>query len=514
MNPNIGPAPRRRVASVAVPAAVVVALAVTVAWSVWPMAHPAREIRVAQVVYNARVPSAAMSESQPNASAAVVQAPGWLEADPYLVAASGLADGIVESVAVLEGDRVEAGQVVARLVSEDSRLRLRSAESALARARAVLSDAEAERRAAGLNWEHPIGLERAVDASRAALAEAQADLDRLPSLLASAEATLVSLEEQRDRVRESSQRNVANDIELIVAQQRVEAQRSDLAAVRASRGILRARVDRLAAELAFAERDAELRIDDRRRLDAAGAAVARAQAELQLAEASRDEASLELDRMTIRAPISGFVQRRVKMPGDKLVRMMDSPHSTHVVHLYDPSRIQVRADIPLADAAGVFVGQRCEVIVEVLPDRVFRGEVTRITHEADLQKNTLQAKVRVIDPDPLLRPEMLTRVRFLAGGPAETAAPERGGGSARLLVPSDAITHSDGSPVVWLVTDRRRGRGVLEPRPVRVIAKEGSWTRIDADLHPGDLVAFGVADARAGERVVLGADLGTEGGAS
>ena len=39
-----------------------------------------------------------------------VQAPGWLEADPFYVACTALADGIVESVLVLEGERVEKGR--------------------------------------------------------------------------------------------------------------------------------------------------------------------------------------------------------------------------------------------------------------------------------------------------------------------------------------------------------------------------------------------------------------------
>ena len=146
----------------------------------------------------------------------------------------------------------------------------------------------------------------------------------------------------------------------------------------------------------------------------------RARAVVARATARRDQDKLRLERMVIRAPITGLVQRRLKVPGDKIMLGMDDPLSAHLLHLYDPERLQVRVDVPLADAAGVFVGQRCEIVVDILPDVVFVGDVTRITHEADLQKNTLQVKVRVIDPDPVLKPEMLTRVRFLAeGGPPQ-----------------------------------------------------------------------------------------------
>ncbi len=54
--------------------------------------------------------------------AVTVQAAGWLEADPYKSYVTALTDGIVREVLVLEGETVRAGQVVARLVDEDSSL--------------------------------------------------------------------------------------------------------------------------------------------------------------------------------------------------------------------------------------------------------------------------------------------------------------------------------------------------------------------------------------------------------
>lgn len=225
------------------------------------------------------------------------------------------------------------------------------------------------------------------------------------------------------------------------------------------------------------------------------------------AEAARDEAALELERMTIRAPVGGVVQRRLKAPGDKVVRSIDSPHSAHIVELYDPERLQVRVDVPLADAAHIFDGQRCEVVVEALPDRTFAGVVLRTTHLADIQKNTLQVKVKVIDPDPLLRPEMLTRVRFLARGEAEADGANASRG--RVLAPEGAVVRTDTGERVWLVTDRREGRGVLHATPVEVLSREGGWASISGEVPPGALLAIGDG-LRDGQRIVVA----PEGGAS
>jgi multidrug efflux pump subunit AcrA (membrane-fusion protein) len=166
----------------------------------------------------------------------------------------------------------------------------------------------------------------------------------------------------------------------------------------------------------------------------------------------------------------------------------------------------VRVDVPLADASHVRVGQVCEVVVEVLPDRVFRGEVLRLTNEADVQKNTLQAKVRVIDPIPILRPEMLTRVKFLPGitGPARgTTGSDEPMKGERVRVPLSALEEIDGTARVWLVVDRRGDRGVLRAAPVRAIERSDGWVSVAGEIAPGALVALEPGRFRPGQRVVI-----------
>ncbi|MFG0306749.1 MAG: efflux RND transporter periplasmic adaptor subunit [Phycisphaerales bacterium JB040] len=505
---------RSRIGSRLVLAGVLAAILGIVAWTALPLMTPAREVGVVQAVFvRAESTQAPADPERGRNSTQTVQAPGWLEAEPYTVACTALADGVVESIEVLEGDRVERGDVIARLVAEDSELRLRVAEAELASARASLRASETEREAATRTWDEPVELERAVAAGRAGVAESEAELAQLPSLVEAASATLRRLEEEASRATESRDQGAATELEVIIARQREAAQRAEVRALEARKPLLEARVARLRSDLVAAERSLELRIEDRRRLDASEAAVASAQAAVARAEARRAEAALELDRMTVRAPISGYVQRRLKAPGDKVIRMMDSPHSAHVVHLYDPEQLRVRVDVPLADASHVSVGQACEVVVEVLPDRVFRGEVLRTTHEADLQKNTLEIQVKVHDPDPILRPEMLTRVKFLPSsgrdGPP-TRPDDRDGMEA--LVPEDAIQQHAGEPVVWLVTQRRGGRGSLARSPVSVIRSEDGWSHVRGTVRPGDLIAVGLDRPRAGERVRLASDAGVEGG--
>src|SRR5512140_964629 len=81
---------------------------------------PATPVRVVPVVAKAGVQAAGK---------VIVQAPGWVEADPFPVAVSALADGVVAEVLVLEGQAVAANEIVARLIDADAKLGLARAEA-------------------------------------------------------------------------------------------------------------------------------------------------------------------------------------------------------------------------------------------------------------------------------------------------------------------------------------------------------------------------------------------------
>ena len=101
---------------------------------------------------------------------------------------------------------------------------------------------------------------------------------------------------------------------------------------------------------------------------------------------------------------------------------------------YQPEHLRARIDVPLGSVGPIREGQEVELRSEVLGNAVVRGVVQRVQRESDLLKNTLQVKVRVIDPPALLRPETLCRARFLGSEQAGSqAAP------AAFLVPKAAV---------------------------------------------------------------------------
>lgn len=470
------PLPRRRWSTrVLIPGGVLLSALGVLAYAARGALRPAIPVQVAPAVMRTDVQSA-------TSGSAIVQAPGWVEPDPFPISVTTLADGIVEEVLVLEGEPVEKGEAVARLVADDAQLalqraeaELRERESQLQRARAVVTQAQD-------NWDNPIELERKLETSQAMLAEKGAELVRLPAEIEVAKARLAELDDAFARVREAraASAGAISEQELIRAQKQRDAQAAVLESTQAREAIIKAQIAQLEAEVKAAERDLELRIADRRALDEAKAALAAAEAAVGRARAVRAEAQLRLDRMEVRAPADGIVMARLVQPGSKLMLGADNPAGAQVLRMYDPDRQQVRVDVALGDAAKVHVGQAAEVVVNSLPDRTFEGEVTRVVHEADIAKNTLQFKVAIKEPSPEIKPEMLARVKFLAEVTTRPAA------EASLFVPAESVREGDGSATVWLFDQTHE---VAQVRSVTLgSARLDGWVEVREGLRPGDRV--------------------------
>jgi len=493
--------PPRWKTRILVPAAILLLVMLLLAWSASESILPATPVRVVPVVVKA---------VHGSSGSVTVQAPGWLEPDPHPHYVSALDEGTVEEILVLEGDSVERGEVVARLVDEDARLSLRRAEAELQRERASVLAAQADLTAARDELSNLIEPARAAAVAKAMVSETEAEIVQLASDVAAARARLLEIQDEYERKSGLTESHAVSEATVARLKLQLEAQQAAVAAIEARGGVLRSRLDAATADALAAGRDLQLLIQEKRAVALAEAAVASAEAAIALAEVTRDEAALRLERMEVRSPVAGVVMRRLATPGSKLMRD-GMEHSMHVVHVYDPMHLQVRVDVPLADASHITIGQPAEITVEVLPDRVFTGRVTRIVHEADIQKNTVEVKVAIDEPTSDLKPEMLARARFLAvESESDGAATTR----QRIFAPQELIRAGEaGSSEVLVASSLTEGRGRAERRSVTAgRTRMDGWIEIDAGLQPGDLlIAEAPPDLAVGDRIrVVGEGRGGE----
>lgn len=537
--PSPGTVPRRS-ATWFLPVVLLLSLVGLILYSSWSSLAPATPVRLTPVVVKPERPQegAPRGESSPTTAehqgdpvgrgAVAFQAPGWLEPDPHPNSVAALTAGVVDKVLVLEGDTVARGQVLVTLIDEDARLARDLAEAVLQGKRSRVSAAEATLRAAEAELDTLVGPRERVARTRAGLVRVESEQLQLDARIQAAAAEVAAIGDEFARKSRLVGTEVVSKAEVERLRLRLESTRAALAAVEAEREVLAAAEVAAKAASEAAARDLELLIAERRAVELAVASLAESQAAVVAAEAERDIRQLALERTKVRSPVSGVVLQRMVVPGDTLVAAGPTDRAA-VMQLYDPERMQVRVDIPLTNAGLVVLGQHAEIVVDALPDDIFTGTVIRVVHFADIAKNTVEVKVSVDAPKPVLKPNMLARVRFLESGSAlgsqGDAEPGPGGG-LRLFAPADTLISvgadaaGDGSAregvvvdganaAVFVATRNRSGALRAVRTPVRVGARgqdpdPSGYVEILGGLRPGDqLVVQPPADLLTGDFLKL-----------
>ncbi len=473
---------------VVIPATIVVVGGVLLLLSAWKSLLPLPEVQVESVVVKE------VNESTPAGSQ--VQAAGWLEASPYLHNVPALTGGMLKEILVLEGEPVKKGQVVARMIDDDAKLDLAQADATLALRQASVGVAKARRDAAESSWKYPIALEREAAVYGARLEEARAAVAVAEARIEEQRVTLVQARRDVKRAQELHKSGTISKQEAEVAENKVMVSAAALLALQKMHQKAEAEVKSAAAQATAAKSDLKLRIDDRRERDAATAALKRAEAEVKVAEAHLAIAKLRHSRMEIVSPVDGIVVKRLKEPGDKAMPHGESMQSATIISVYDPSKLQARVDVPLADAAKIAIGQRCEVASEVLPNKKFAGRVDRVLHSADIQKNTLEVKVVLDAPSNKLRPEMLCRVRFLAQ--PRKKVKEKAGATA-IFAPREASREGK----FWVLKDYNGQYGKARSIPAEATAELDGWIAVSGLVQGDRVIVSSSTPLKEGQRVRL-----------
>lgn len=214
------------------------------------------------------------------------------------------------------------------------------------------------------------------------------------------------------------------------------------------------------------------------RLDKAQAAISGQRAAIAVAQANLRSAEVEVEQTLIRAPFDGVVLTKNANVGDVITPFSSALGSqAAVVTMADMSTLEVEADVAESSVGKAHLEQPCEIQLDALPDIRFRGVVARMVPTVDRAKATVTVKVRFVDKDPRVLPEMSARVAFLS----RELPPELR--TRRTVIDPGAIVERNGQRVVYVV---REGRAV--ETPIETGDKLGDWLEVVRGLAPGDKV--------------------------
>lgn len=393
----------------------------------------APEVEVARVSLERGTPSGSV----------VLTAGGYIVAK-HTIQVSSKVVGKVAWVGIEKGDRVKEGQVLVRLEDAEYQAQLNQAKANLAVAMARLSELEAGSRP------------QEIEAARASVEQAEANFRN-------AEVNL-------KRVQELHRQAIASQQQLDDATTQHDVARAQLESARKQFELVR-----------IGPRQEQIQY---------------ARAQVAQAKAAVDYAQTMLNSTLIRSPVTGTILERLIEKGEMVSTMnFGGPGGVKasVASVADLNNLQVELDINQNDFPKVSMRQECRVAADAYPDRVYKGYVEEIAPAANRQKATVQVKVRILEPDELLRPDMNAHVSFLA---PSTGKPEAEGRET-LTVPSSAVFQSEGKPAVYVLDGSR-----VRLRPIEKGGERGGRVEVLQGLGPNDrVVVRGLEGLSSGQRV-------------
>ena len=227
-------------------------------------------------------------------------------------------------------------------------------------------------------------------------------------------------------------------------------------------------------------------------LDQAQARFNKAQAAVAVATANRKGTEVAVDQTRIRAPFDGVVLTKAANVGDIVTPFSSAIDSKGaVVTMADMSTLEVEADVSESNLSKITVGQPCEIALDAFPDLRLRGEVSRLVPTVDRAKASVLTKIRFVDRDPRVLPEMSAKVAFLSAAMADDKR------HPIAVVPGDAITQRDGKSVVFVIREGiahavavTPGQKINDDVELSGISAAKSDAKTDAALKIGDRVVL------------------------
>ena len=446
--------------------------------------------------------------------------------------------GELVELLIEKGDKVKAGQTLARIESEMFEIQMKQAQAELAGAKAAYEkksslafiDAETDfkqakgnldRLQAGLK-QSEVDLELQTKQADVQMKRAEADLriaqGRLDAALSGAreqekeQATVRTENAKRnlDRVASLLERKLVSQDQVDSAQLQYDIYSAQLSLLKEGTRtedleVLKAQVESAESSLESAENNKMLIETKRASLDAAKAQVESAQAFFEQASVSKDaatwekdltqaeaslkraQASLELaqqrlDYATIKSPISGTIAQRDLDKGDTA-----SPTRPFVT-IVDMDVVKVTAKVSSRDIGGINLGQEATIKPDALPAEEFSGTVVNISPVIDRSSQTCDIEIEASNPDYKLKPGMYTRVEL-------TVLEHKG----VPVIPTDVLLKEGEDTFVYVVSG-----GKAKKQQVVTGISDGVKTEILFGLKAGEqLIVAGYRSIRDGMPVTL-----------
>lgn len=168
--------------------------------------------------------------------------------------------------------------------------------------------------------------------------------------------------------------------------------------------------------------------------------------------------------VTFDSPVNGFIVNKTAIQGMYITPEME------LYHIADLSRIWIIVTLYEYDVAVISVGDEAEIQLPYDPDKSFKGKISYIYPEIELETRTAKARIELDNPDQKLKPGMFSNISL-----------KKNLGEA-IVIPDDAIIDTGIRKIVFVKT----GTSHFEPREVKAGPRIENMFAILSGLKEGE----------------------------
>jgi HlyD family secretion protein len=305
--------------------------------------------------------------------------------------------------------------------------------------------------------------------------------------------------------------------------------------------------------------DARLKYERQRRLmeagltsqadvDGAKSTYDAARAQVDQSRAALSQANTNLRYTKITSPTDGVVVDKQYEVGQTVAASFQAPTLFEIAQ--DLTKMQIQADVDQSDIGRVKVGQVARFTVDAYPEEEFRGRISQIRYNAQVNQNvvTYPVIIEVPNPEERLLPKMTANVtidvatvrdvlrvqnaalRFKPSTEKDDGATTSGGGDSMRRMAQSGQGSGPAGAAGQMPRGRRGGAGPkmqtvyvmpagdgkdkkLQRVEIRTGISDGRFTEVvSGNLKPGDDVVVGLATSKVESAAPMGGQGGPGGG--
>ncbi len=194
----------------------------------------------------------------------------------------------------------------------------------------------------------------------------------------------------------------------------------------------------------------------------------------------RSEAGLVYAPTPVKSTIDGIIKTVFVDEGAYIV-----PQNP-LVQVIDIDPVEMVVNIPEKDVQKVKTGMNCVVNLIAYQDRVFQGKIFKISPVLDPRSGTLEARIKINNPDGIIRPGMFGSTNIII---------EKHKSS--IVIPADSIVIRDGKKAVFIAE-----KGIAEIRMPVFGIKEADKIEVIKGIREGEkVIVIGQQNLNNGDKV-------------